>query len=132
MMIIFGLIFILIILVSKFIIGINFSLMEQGGYISFGYHEIHGAQVWSLEFDSFTGSITSEAKLPAETNRRLMIHSGCDNSELTLTVKCGKDSADYVLQGNPLDITIPGDKEKFTLTLSGTDVLTGYFNAVWE
>ena len=63
MLIILALVLALIILVSKFVIGINFSLMEQGGYISIGYHEVHGSQVWALEFESFTGSISSKGKL---------------------------------------------------------------------
>lgn len=132
MMIIFGLLLALIILISKFVIGINFSLMEQGGYISIGYHEVHGSQVWALEFESFTGSISSDGTLPEKAGRTLTIHSDTDNSELTLEIKCGKEKADYILTGDPLRIPIPGETAKFTMTLSGTDVYAGYFNAVWE
>ena len=131
MLIILGLVLALIILVSKFVIGINFSLMEQGGYISIGYHEVHGSQVWSLEFESFTGSITSTGELPEKTERLLTVHSGTGNSELALTVECGKEKSEYILNGEPLKVSIPGDKNKFTMTLSGTDVYSGYFNAVW-
>ena len=132
MLIILGLVLALIVLVSKFVIGINFSLMEQGGYISIGYHEVHGSQVWSLEFESFTGSITSTGKLPEKTERLLTVHSGTGNSELALTVECGKEKSEYILNGEPLKVSIPGDKDKFTMTLSGTDVYSGYFNAVWD
>lgn len=132
MLIILGLVLALIILVSKFIIGINFSLMEQGGYISIGYHEVHGEQIWALEFESFTGSITSDAVLPKDAERKLTIYSGAENSKLTLNVKSGKEESAYILQEKPLSIIIPGDKKEFSLTLSGTDVLSGYFNAVWE
>ena len=132
MLIILGLVLALIVLVSKFVIGINFSLMEQGGYISIGYHEVHGSQVWSLEFESFTGSITSTGELPEKTERLLTVHSGTGNSELALTVECGKEKSEYILNGEPLKVSIPGDKDKFTMTLSGTDVYSGYFNAVWD
>jgi hypothetical protein len=132
MLIILGLVLALIVLVSKFVIGINFSLMEQGGYISIGYHEVHGSQVWSLEFESFTGSITSTGELPEKTERVLTVHSGTGNSELALTVECGKEKSEYILNGEPLKVSIPGDKDKFTMTLSGTDVYSGYFNAVWD
>jgi hypothetical protein len=106
--------------------------MEKGGHISIGYHEVHGSQVWALEFESFTGSITSEGKLPKNAERQLMIHSGTGSSLLSLEVKCGKESEQYILTGESLKIPIPGDKDKFTMTLSGTDVYSGYFNAVWE
>ena len=132
MLVVLGLVLILIILVSKFVIGINFSLMEQDGYISIGYHEVHGAQMWALEFESFTGSISSEGKLPDGAKRRLQIYSRTENAELLLKMECGREKAEYTLDGKPLDITIPGSKDKFTLTLSGVDVLSGYFNAVWE
>lgn len=132
MLVILSLILALIILVSKFVIGINFSLMEQGGYISFGYHEVHGSQVWALEFESFTGSIMSEGTLPENASRTLMIHSRTVNSNLELIVKCGKIEETYTLSGNSLNLSIPGDQDKFTMTLIGTDVFSGYFNAVWE
>ena len=102
------------------------------GYISIGYHEVHGSQVWSLEFESFTGSITSTGELPEKTERLLTVHSGTGNSELALTVECGKEKSEYILNGEPLKVSIPGDKNKFTMTLSGTDVYSGYFNAVWD
>ena len=132
MLVVFSLLLAIIILISKFVIGINFALMEQGGYISIGYHEVHGAQIWALEFESFTGSISSDGVLPKENERKLMIHSASGNSQLTLNVKCGIDEAEYILQGTPLTIQIPGENDEFTMTLSGTDVYTGYFNAVWE
>ena len=132
MLIILALVLALIILVSKFVLGINFSVMEQGGYISIGYHEVHGDHIWALEFESFTGSITSEGKLPADAIRRLTVYSGTDSSDLSLKVECGKESEEYKLADGPLVVTIPGDKDKFTMTLSGTEVLSGYFNAVWE
>ena len=132
MLVILALILALVVLISKFVIGINFSLMEQGGYISFGYHEVHGAQIWALEFESFPGSISSDGLLPPDADRLLMIHSKTVNSDLELTVECGKEKSSYTLNNSPLNITIPGDRDKFTMTLSGTDVFSGYFNAVWE
>ncbi|MBQ6505092.1 MAG: hypothetical protein IJI57_14385 [Flexilinea sp.] len=132
MLVVFALLLAIIILVSKFVIGINFSLMEQGGYLSIGYHEVHGAQIWALEFESFTGSISSDGALPEENERKLMIHSASGNSQLTLKVNCGREEAEYALEGGPLTIQIPGENNEFTMTLSGTDVYTGYFNAVWE
>ena len=132
MLILFALLLALIILVSKFVIGINFSLMEQGEYISFGYHEVHGEQVWALEFESFTGSLSYEGTLPEDAERKLMIHAHAENSELTLTVQCGDVKEIYHLQGKPLNIPIQGEEDKFKMTISGIDVLTGYFNAVWE
>ena len=132
LLVVFALLLAIIILVSKFVIGINFALMEQGGYLSIGYHEVHGSRVWALEFESFTGSISSDGVLPEGSARKLMIHSETDNSLLTLKVKCGKEEAEYLLEGEPLTVQIPGTKDKFTMTLSGIDVYTGYFNAVWE
>ncbi|MBR6088858.1 MAG: hypothetical protein IKP86_02920 [Anaerolineaceae bacterium] len=132
MLIMMALILAVIILVSKFVIGINFSLMEQGNYLSFGYHEVHGARMWALEFESFTGSISSNGELPEAAERKLTVYAGTGNSPLTLTLKCGKQQEEHVLGDDPLILSIPGDKNKFTMTLSGTDVLTGYFNAVWE
>ncbi len=132
MLVIFALLLAILILVSKFVIGINFALMEQGGYLSIGYHEVHGSQIWALEFESFTGSISSDGVLPEENERKLMIYSDTDNSQLTLKVKCGKEEEEYILEGKPLSIRIPGTKDKFTMTLSGTEVYSGYFNAVWE
>ena len=132
MLIILALVLAVIVLFSKFVIGVNFSLMEQGGYLSIGYHEVNGDQFWSLEFESFTGSISHEGKLPPDAGRRLMIHSHTGNSELMLKVDCGGESAEYQLGGTALNIPIPGNKDKFKLTLSGIDVYTGYFNAVWE
>lgn len=132
MLIILALVLALIILVSKFVIGINFSLMEQGGYISIGYHEVHGSQVWALEFESFTGSISSKGELPEDAERHLTIYSGTGTSVLSLTVECGKEKNEYTLNGKPLKVSIPGNKDTFNMTLSGTDVYSGYFNAVWE
>lgn len=132
MLVVLGLVLFLIILICKFVIGINFGLMEQDGYISIGYHEVHGAQTWALEFESFTGSISSEGKLPENAKRRLQIYSGTENAELLLKMECGKEKMEYMLDGTPLDIIIPGTKDKFTMTISGVDVLSGYFSAVWE
>ena len=132
MMVIFALLLGLVILISKFVIGINFSLMEQGGYISVGYHEVHGKQMWALEFESFTGILSYEGSLPENTERRLIIHSDSENSELVLTVECEKEKSEFILSNKPLNIQIPGTQKTFNMTLSGTDVFTGYFNAVWE
>ena len=132
MMVIFGLVLALVILISKFVIGINFALMEQGGYLSIGYHEVHGSQVWALEFESFTGSISSDGTLPEDSTRTLTVYSDTNNSDLALEIKCGKEKATYILTGTPIRVPIPGEKAKFTMTLSGTDVYAGYFNAVWE
>ncbi|MBQ6519433.1 MAG: hypothetical protein IJI14_11985 [Anaerolineaceae bacterium] len=132
MMILFALLLALIILVSKFVIGINFSLMEQGGYISIGYHEVHGNQIWALEFESFSGSISADGILPDVSQRKLTVYSDTNNSELSLEIKCGKEKESYTLTKNPQTFTVPGEKAKFTMTLSGNDVYAGYFNAVWE
>ena len=122
----------LVILVSKFVIGVNFGLMEQNGFITIGYHEVHGSQIWALQFESFTGSITSEGQLPENAERRLTIYSDAENARLTLTVECGKEKNEYILQDKTTVLSIPGNEKKIKLTLSGVDVLTGYFNAVWE
>ena len=122
----------LIIMFSKFVMGINFGAMENGEYLSIGYHEVHGSQMWALEFESFNGTISSVGTLPAESTRRLLVFAKTDHSPLTLRVECGGESAEYVLDSHSLDTVIPGDQESFMLILSGSDVLTGYFDAVWE
>lgn len=132
LLVILAMVLALIILISKFVIGINFSLMEQGGYITIGYHEVHSSQMWAMEFESFTGSISSEGVLPEDAQRRLRINSGTQNSVLELKVRSGKEETTHLLDKTPLDIEIPGEKKTFTMTLSGTDVLSGYFSAVWE
>ena len=130
--VVLALVLVLIIMISKFIMGINFGAMENGEYLSIGYHEVHGSQMWALEFESFTGTISSVGSIPAEGSRHLMVFSKTGKSPLTLKVVCGNEQSEYVLDGQNLDTSIPGDQESFTLIISGTDVLTGYFNAVWE
>ena len=122
----------LIIMVSKFIMGINFGAMENGEYLSIGYHEVHGSQMWALEFESFNGSISFVGRLPADPNRRLQVFSKTGNSPLTLRLECGNEQTEYILDGQNLDTVIPGDQDSFTMVLSGSDVLSGYFDAVWE
>ena len=53
-LIIMALVLVLVLLVSKFVLGINFSLMEHGSYVAFGYHEIRGDEIWAMSFDSFS------------------------------------------------------------------------------
>ncbi len=131
-LVIMGLIFIVVLLVSKFVIGINFSLMEHGSYLSFGYHEIRGDSIWSMSFDSFTGSISSEGTFPEGGKHRLLVHSKTENAPLELAVRCGDNSETFALDGTPLDLTVSCESDSFTMTVSGTEVLSGYFNAVWE
>lgn len=131
-LILFCLILAVIWLVSKFVLGINFSLMEHGEYISFGYHEIRGAEIWALSFDSFTGSTYADASFQDDAKRRLLIHSGTANSPLELKVSSGGTDETHILTGEPLDLTIPGDSDRFRMTISGTEVQSGYFSAVWE
>ncbi len=132
LLIILGLTLAIIWLVSKFVLGINFAVMEHGSYAAFGYHEIRGERVWTLSFDSFSGAISADGELPENGKRRLLIHSRAENSELELTVKTGDEMNSYILDGNAQDLTIPGTERRFTMTISGTEVLSGYFNAVWE
>lgn len=131
-LVILGLVLAVVWLVSKFVIGINFSLMEQGGYISFGYHEIRGDEIWALSFESFSGSISADAAFPENAHRRIQVYSGTENGPLELSIRCGEDDEVFILTGEPLDLTIPGEQADFTMTLSGTEVLSGYFNAIWE
>ena len=65
-LIIMALLLAIVLLVSKFVLGINFSLMEQGSYVAFGYHEIRGDEIWAMSFDSFSGTISTQTILPAE------------------------------------------------------------------
>ena len=45
---------------------------------------------------------------------------------------CGEEKESYKLEGESLDLQIPGETDLFTITLTGTDVNSGYFSAVWE
>ena len=121
-LIIMALLLAIVLLVSKFVLGINFSLMEQGSYVAFGYHEIRGDEIWAMSFDSFSEN----------AKRRLLIHSGTENGDLELEIDCGEEKESYELDGHSLDLQIPGDAAGFTVTLTGTEVLSGYFSAVWE
>ncbi len=127
-----ALVLILVLLVSKFVLGINFSLMEHGSYVAFGYHEIRGDEIWAMSFDTFSGTISSQAAFPDGAKRRLLIHCGTETGELELEVDCGEENETYELDGGSLDLQIPGDDEHFTITLTGKEVLSGYFSAVWE
>lgn len=119
-------------LVSKFILGINFSLMEHGSYVAFGYHEIRGEEIWAMSFDSFSGEISTEGTFPENARHRLLIHSGTGNSPLEMELQYGSEDETYALDGHLLDLTLPEDTGSFTITLRGTEVLSGYFSAVWE
>ena len=55
-----------------------------------------------------------------------------ETGELDLEVDCGEEKGSYTLDGRSLDLQIPGDAAGFTITLTGTEVLSGYFSAVWE
>lgn len=131
-LVILGLILAIVLLVSKFVLGINFSLMEKGSYITFGYHEIRGDSIWGMSFDSFSGSISADAKFPEGGKHRLLVHSKTESSPLELTVKCGETKETHPLVGPQLDLTVPCDSDRFTMTISGNEVLSGYFSAVWE
>ena len=131
-LVILALILIVVLLVSKFVLGINFSLMEHGSYISFGYHEIRGDSIWAMSFDSFSGTISADGIFPEDGKHRLLVHSGTENSPLELSVRCGEENEHFILDGTPLDVTVPGDDDSFTMTLSGNEILSGYFSAVWE
>ena len=131
-LIIMALLLAIVLLVSKFVLGINFSLMEHGSYVAFGYHEIRGDEIWAMSFDSFSGTISSQGTFRDEAKRRLLIHSGTEAGELELEVDCGEEKESYMLDGSSLDLLIPGDDDRFTITLTGKEVLSGYFSAVWE
>ncbi len=131
-LVIMALVFAIVLLVSKFVLGINFSLMEKGSYITFGYHEIRGESIWAMSFDSFSGTISAEGTFPEDAKHRLLVHSGTGNNPLELTVRCEDKTETYTLDGTPLDVTVPCGSGLFTMTLSGTEVLSGYFSAVWE
>lgn len=131
-LIIMALVLVLVLLVSKFVLGINFSLMEHGSYVAFGYHEIRGDEIWAMSFDSFSGTISAQGTFPENAKRRLLIHSGTETGELELEVESGEEEDSYTLDGRSLDLLIPGDNDDFTITLTGTEVLSGYFSAVWE
>ena len=131
-LIIMALLLAIVLLVSKFVLGINFSLMEQGSYVAFGYHEIRGDEIWAMSFDSFSGTISTHGKFPENAKRRLLIYSGTENGDLKLEIDCGEEKESYSLDGRSLDLQVPGDAAAFTVTLTGTEVLSGYFSAVWE
>ena len=131
-LVIMALLLALVLLVSKFVLGINFSLMEHGSYVAFGYHEIRGDEIWAMSFDSFSGTISAQGSFQDESKRRLLVYSGTENGELELEVICGDEKESYTLDGKSLDLQIPGDTSRFTITLTGTEVLSGYFSAVWE
>ncbi len=121
-----------VILVSKFVLGINFSLMENGGYVSFGYHEIRSNRIWALSFESFSGTVSARAEFPENAGRRLRVYAETDNADLELRVLSDGGEQVFTLDGTPLDLTVPGAGDSFEMILSGTDVLGGYFDAVWE
>ena len=131
-LVILALALVVVVLVSKFVLGINFSLMEHGGYVSFGYHEIRSDRIWALSFESFSGTVSAEARFPKDSKRRLQVFAETENADLELRVACGGEEEVYVLDGTPLDLSVPGTEDGFELILSGTEVLSGYFDAVWE
>ena len=131
-LIIMALLLALVLLVSKFVLGINFSLMEHGSYVAFGYHEIRGDEIWAMSFDSFSGTIAQQGTFPDEAKRRLLIYSGTETGKLELEVDSGGEKETYMLDGSSLDLLIPGEDSRFTITLTGNEVLSGYFSAVWE
>ena len=121
-----------VLLVSKFVLGINFSLMEHGSYVAFGYHEIRGGEIWAMSFDSFSGEISSVCAFPEDSLHRLLIHSGTGNSKLTMELRYGDEKDSYELDGRMLDLTLPEEAESFTITVKGSEAVSGYFSAVWE
>lgn len=131
-LIILALLLAVVLLVSKFVLGINFSLMEHGSYVAFGYHEIRGEEIWAMSFDSFSGEISTTGTFPENARHRLLIHSGTGNSQLEMELKYGSSEEKYALDGQLLDLTLPDDVRTFTITLQGNEVVSGYFSAVWE
>ncbi len=131
-LIIMALLLAVVLLVSKFVLGINFSLMEHGSYVAFGYHEIRGGEIWAMSFDSFSGEISTEGRFPEDARHRLLIHSGTENAVLEMTVRFGGEEETYQLTDKSLDLNLPEDTKNFTITLKGTDVFSGYFSAMWE
>ncbi len=127
-----ALILAIVLLVSKFVLGINFSIMEHGSHISFGYHEVRGDSFWAMSFDSFSGSISAEGTFPENGKSQLLIHSGTENIPLELTIQCGDKEESYTLEDTSMDLTIHCGPGPFTMTVSGTEVLSGFFSAVWE
>ena len=77
-LIIMALLLAIVLLVSKFVLGINFSLMEHGSYVAFGYHEIRGDEIWAMSFDSFSGTISEQGTFPDGAKRRLLVYSGTE------------------------------------------------------
>ncbi len=131
-LIIMALVFVVVLMVSKFVLGINFSLMEHGSYVAFGYHEIRGGEIWAMSFDSFSGEISTVGTFPKDARHRLLVHSGTEHADLEMTLHYGTEEETYKLDGHSLDLTLPDNIKNFTVTLKGTEVLSGYFSAVWE
>ena len=129
MVIIMVLLLVLVIMFSKFVLGINFSLLENG-YRAFGLHEVRGEQIWALSFESFSGSISTEGVFPENGKHTLTIQSGPKDADMRLELSSADGDETYELDGDPLELNI--DADRFRMVLSGNEVLTGFFSAVWQ
>ena len=121
----------LVLMVSKFVLGINFSILENG-YLAFGYHEIRGEHIWALSFDSFSGSVSTEARFPEKGKQKLTVQAGPAGANMKLDLKTESRSESYDLTGDTLELFFNDDEDRFTMTLSGNEVYTGFFSAVWQ
>ncbi len=124
--------FILILLVSRFVLGINIGLLEGRQYQSIGYNEIRNGDVWTVAFNIFSGTISTVGVLADADDRTIHIQSATDVSSLELTVFSGGVSETVSLSSGRSEIMIPGDESEFRLSLCGVNVQNGYFNAVWN
>ena len=124
--------FILILVVSRFALGINVGMLEGRQYQSIGYSEIRNGNFWSVAFSVFTGNISTEGTLTDAGDRTITVQSAADSASLELTVSCGEESETVALESARTEITVPGSESEFTLSIAGQNVQKGYFNAVWD
>ncbi len=124
--------FILILLISRFVLGINIGLLEGRQYQSIGYNEIRNGDVWTVAFNIFSGTISTDGELADPDDRSINVQSSTDVSSLELTVSSGGITETIPLNNGRTEVVIPGDGSEFTLSLNGTSVQNGYFNAVWN
>ncbi len=124
--------FVLILVVSRFALGINVEMLEDRQYQSIGYSEIRNGNFWSVAFSVFTGTISTEGTLTDADDRTITVQSAADSAELELTVTSGDESVTVPLESARTVITVPGSESGFKLSIAGQNVQKGYFNAVWD
>lgn len=124
--------FILILLISRFALGINIGLLEGRQYQSIGYNEIRNGDVWTVSFNIFSGTISTDGELADPDDRTINVQSSTDVSSLELTVSSGGITETIPLNNGRNEVVIPGEESEFTLSLNGISVQNGYFNAVWN